>query len=318
MKLVSVIISFRNEEESIPEMVGRLEAALGQMPEDYEVIYVNDDSSDRSLEILAECNARNPRIKVINLSRRFGIEPAIFAGMAYARGDALVTIDADLQDPPELIPDLVKLWREGADVVYTVRVAREGEPWSKMFLTKIAYRIIASLASIHIPINAGDFRLLSRRVVDILQRLQEPNTYLRGLVPWVGFKRVPYHYVRKARPGGESHFGALSRSSISALFYGITGFSAMPIYAIVLIGLVVLAVASLWLLGLAVVRIFDVPIGIWPWAFAAAVWMWAGLVLAVGVVGLYVARIFRTTLARPRYLVESTVGFEKAPSIGSP
>jgi polyisoprenyl-phosphate glycosyltransferase len=199
---------------------------------------------------------------------------------------------------------------KGADVVYTVRLAREGEPWSKMFLTALAYRIIANLASIHIPLNAGDFRLLSRRVVDILLQLNEPNTYLRGLVPWVGFKRVAYHYVRKARSAGISHFGALSRGSISTLFYGITGFSAIPIYAIVVIGLASLAAATLWMAGLVVARIFGAHFSILPFAIGVAVWFWGGLLLAIGVVGLYVTRIFRTTLGRPRYLVDYSIGFD--------
>lgn len=295
-------------------MVDRLEKTFANMEEDYEIIYVNDASTDRSLELLMERNARNPRIKVINLSRRFGIEPAIFAGMAFSRGDALVTIDADLQDPPELIPDLVKQWREGADVVYTVRTKREGEPRLKMFLTNIAYRVIDSLADIHIPLNAGDFRLLSRRVADILLRMTEPNTYLRGLVPWVGFKRVPYFYVRQGRSAGVSHFGALSRGSISTLFYGITGFSAVPVYTIVVVGVGVLIAATLALLSMAIASLFGLPFDGVAWLITAAMWLWASVILSIGIIGLYVTRIFRTTLGRPRFLVESAIGFEKQPA----
>jgi len=311
-KTISVIVSFRNEEQTIPKIVDRLESMFKGLPEDYEIIFVNDESTDNSLALLTQCHARNPRVKVVNLSRRFGVEPGLFAGMAYAHGDAVVMIDADLQDPPELIPDLVALWREGADVVYTVRTAREGEPRLKLLLTRVAYRLIDRFADIHIPIDAGDFRLLSRRVVDILLRLSEPNTYLRGLVQWVGLKRVPYYYVRKGRASGTSHFGVLSRGAISTLFYGITGFSAVPVYAVVVIGLVTLLVATLGALVLGLMQLFGSVPGVGAWLFAAALWLWGGLLAAIGVVGLYVTRVFRTTLGRPRFLVDNTIGIDQA------
>jgi dolichol-phosphate mannosyltransferase len=318
MKLISVILSFRNEAKTIPEMTDRLEKALGALAEDYEVIYVNDDSTDGSLALLTDRHARNPRIKAINLSRRFGTEPAMFAGMALARGDAVVTIDADLQDPPELIPELVRLWREGADVVYTVRQARKGEPWLKLFLTGLAYHTIRQLADIHIPLDAGDFRLLSRRVVDQLLRLEEPNTYLRGLVQWVGYRRVPFFYVREARAAGQTHFGPLSRNSIATFFYGVTGFSAMPVYAVALGGLIATFAATLALAVLAVVDTAAGPVGAPAWLAAALLWFWGSLLTAIGIVGLYVVRIFRTTLARPRYLIDTTLGIDPPSSGSSP
>ncbi|MBM3569545.1 MAG: glycosyltransferase [Alphaproteobacteria bacterium] len=311
-KLISVVLSFRNEEDNIPEMINRLEMALGALPEDYEIIYVNDDSTDRSLELLIERNRQNPRVKVITLSRRFGVEPGIFAGMAYARGDAVITIDADLQDPPELIPELVGLWREGADVVYTVRTAREGESWLKLFLTRIGYRVIDLFAEIHIPLNAGDFRLLSRRVVDTLNQLTEPNTYLRGLVQWVGFRRVPYSYVRKGRSAGESHFALFGKAPITAFFYGVTGFSTIPILLIVAVGVLTTAMASVALPVAIAMAANDVISHFW-WIGLGVAWFWGTIIGAIGVVGLFVARIFRTALNRPRFLVESTIGIDAEP-----
>ena len=308
MALISVVLSFRNEQESIPIMIDRLEASLGGMADDYEIIYVNDDSTDKSLELLTERHKRNQRIKIINLSRRFGVEPGIFAGMAYARGDAVVTIDADLQDPPEVIPELVRLWHEGADVVYTVRTKREGESWIKLFFTAIAYRLINRMADIHIPLDAGDFRLMSRRVVDALSRMTEPNTYLRGLVQWVGFKRVPYFYVRSGRAKGRTHFGIAA--PLSAVFYGITGFSALPVYAIVLIGFLATVGSTAWLAVIGIAAMFGVSTSATAIMLALALSLWGGLVTAVGVVGLYVTRVFRITLARPRFLVDKAIGFE--------
>jgi polyisoprenyl-phosphate glycosyltransferase len=312
MALISVVLSFRNEQESIPIMIDRLEASLGGMADDYEIIYVNDDSTDKSLEVLTERHSRNPRVKVINLARRFGVEPGIFAGMAYARGDAVVTIDADLQDPPEVIPELVRLWHEGADVVYTVRTKREGESWVKLFLTAMAYRLINRMADIHIPLNAGDFRLMSRRVVDALSRMTEPNTYLRGLVQWVGFKRVPYFYVRAGRSEGRTHFGIAA--PLSAVFYGITGFSALPVYAIVVVGFLVTVASVSWLIAIGIAALFGLSASALTVLLPLALSLWGGLVTAIGIVGLYVTRIFRITLARPRFLVDSTVGMEQNPS----
>lgn len=316
---VSVIVSFRNEEGVIDELIGRLRKAFDVAKCDYEFVFVNDASTDRSLEMLTGYAARDHRIKVVTLSRRFGVEPGVFAGMAHASGDAAITIDADLQDPPELIPELIAKWRDGADVVYTVRTERHGEPWLKMALTRLAYRIIDRLATVHIPINAGDFRLVSRRVVDILLTFDEPNTYLRGLVAWVGYRREPVYYVRDARAGGETHFNLFSTGPAAALFYGITGFSAIPVYAIVFLGMLTAALSLAALFGALLVDAVTraVPAALYGVAFALL--LWSGLMLAVGVVGMYVTRVFRTVLGRPRYLVESTINVAPKPfrSVGS-
>ncbi|MEO5373283.1 MAG: glycosyltransferase family 2 protein [Alphaproteobacteria bacterium] len=311
--LLSVCVSFRNEETVLDALIERLTEVLTGAGINYEILFANDASTDRSLEILTRHAAADPRVKVITLSRRFGVEPSMFAAMAYARGDAMVTIDADLQDPPELLPQMVDKWLGGADVVYTVRDQRLGEPWLKLFLTGIAYRIIDRLAVIHIPLDAGDFRLLSRRVVDILLTLSEPNTYLRGLVAWVGFRREPIHYVRQARHSGETHFKLVNKGPIATLFYGITGFSAVPVYLVTVAGLAVFIPSFLVLMGQLVAALF----GVTPGAGAAvtfALTLWSSLMLAMGVVGLYVTRIFRTTLNRPRYVVDSLIGIDPAPS----
>ncbi|MDA0654604.1 MAG: glycosyltransferase family 2 protein [Proteobacteria bacterium] len=213
---ISVVLSLRNEEEVIPELVRRLEAALSALPLDYELIFVNDDSTDRSLDILREHAVGNPRVKVLTMSRRFGVFECTLAGIDYASGDAVVFMDADLQDPPEVIPQLVDKWRDGADMVYTVRTRRLGEHPLRMWFTRAAYRVIGAISEIDLPVEAGDFRLLSRRLVNEVVRLKESDPYLKGLVTWVGFNRAAVPYVREPRAAGTTHNPLFRSTSVSA------------------------------------------------------------------------------------------------------
>ena len=185
--LISVVFSFRNEEKVIPELIHRVSSVLETLGE-YELIFVNDASTDGSLELLQSLRAANSNIKIINMSRRFGVTPCVIAGLAEAKGDAVVYMDADLQDPPELIPEIVKKWQEGAEVVHTIRTKRHGESWPKMWMTKLAYKMINAFADIDFYENAGDFKLLSKRAVTEILKLNELDPYLRGLSMWIGFK----------------------------------------------------------------------------------------------------------------------------------
>src|SRR5262245_50138562 len=185
--MVSIILSFRNEQEVLPELIERLKTALESVPIDYELMFINDDSTDGSRALLEGRAQTDPHIKLINMSRRFGVAECVLAGMARSRGDAVIMMDTDLQDPPELLPELIKKWREGADVAYTVRTRRAGEPQYKLVLTRWAYHVINWVANTNLPIEAGDFKLLSRRVADELVHLNEKDPYLRGLVTWLGF-----------------------------------------------------------------------------------------------------------------------------------
>jgi dolichol-phosphate mannosyltransferase len=248
---LSVVLSFRNEADVIPELIGRLAKSLEGAGIDYELIFVNDASTDRSLALLEEHRARDPRVKIVNMSRRFGVAPCVIAGIHYARGQAVVYMDTDLQDPPELIPTLVARWREGADVVYTVRTARQGEsPW-KMRVTRAAYRAIQMVSDIQLPVEAGDFKLLSRRVVDHLLTLDEKDLYVRGLVTWVGFEQVAVPYERQARGAGDTHFPLLrSWGPASSFVAGVTSFSHAPLIAFLLLGLLGGAVSVVALVAL--------------------------------------------------------------------
>jgi dolichol-phosphate mannosyltransferase len=309
--LVSVVLSFRNEEQVLPELIARLTVALAATTVRYELIFVNDDSSDRSRELLEEERRRDARIKLINMSRRFGVAECVVAGMRYSRGDAVVMMDTDLQDPPELLPELVRKWREGADVVYTVRSARAGEPRYKVMLTRWAYRVIGAIANLNLPVEAGDFKLLSRRVADELMKLEEKDPYLRGLVTWIGFKQVPVYYERQPRHAGETHFPLFrSKGPFVTLVTGLTSFSMIPLTGFLAVGSAVCMLAvvgGMWAVGRALL------LG------EAAGLMTVGSVLlfvsgvqlvGLGIIGIYLGRVFNDVRNRPRYIVESAVGFD--------
>lgn len=311
-QLLSVVLSFRNEADVIPELIDRLDAAIKTADVDYELIFVNDDSTDRSLAILEERRATNPRIKILNMSRRFGVAPCVMAGFQHARGDAVVYMDTDLQDPPELIPTLVARWREGADVVYTVRTDRQGESRAKLALTRAAYRVIRRLSSIDLPVEAGDFKLLSRRVIEQLERLGEQDLYMRGLVTWVGFRQVAVPYERQPRGAGVTHFPLLgSMGPITTFVAGFTSFSHAPLVLFLLLGIAFGGASKLVLLGMIVAWLAGSPPSAAAALIAIGVLCWATLLFGIGVLGLYVARIHREALGRPRYIVASAIGFDE-------
>ena len=306
--LVSVVLSFRNEESVIPELVARLQKALRGAGLAYELVFVNDASSDGSLALLEEQHRMDPAVKVVNMSRRFGVAPCVIAGMRYAQGDAVVYMDADLQDPPELIPELVARWREGAEVVYTVRTARHGEHGGKLWLTRLAYRAVARLSELELPEEAGDFKLLSRRAVTHLLAFSERDLYVRGLVSWLGFRQVAVPYERQPRAGGETHFPLLRLGPVAAFATAVTSFSHLPLIFFLLLGLAGGALSGLALVGLTALALLGVVTSASPAWIAFAALLWSTLAAGIGVIGLYVARIHREVLGRPRYIVESTLG----------
>jgi dolichol-phosphate mannosyltransferase len=306
--MVSVVLSFRNEAENIPALVGRLSTVLAAEGTDYELLFVNDASTDESLTVLLRERELNPRVKVVNLSRRFGVAEGVLAGMAVASGDAVIYMDADLQDPPELIPQLLARWRDGADVVHTVRTRRHGEHALKMWATGVAYRLIHAGSAIELPVDAGDFKLLSRKVVDDLLRLPESDPYLRGLVVWLGHKQVFVPYERRQRHAGRTHFPFFSRNPWKTFTLGLTSFSFLPVYVCLgmaafglVAGLVLLAVAAILTASAAAAAGSVAGAGI-------AALLWATLVGAVSIVGLYVIRIYKDVRRRPPYIVDSMVG----------
>lgn len=304
--LVSMIFSFRNEEAVLPELIERVEAVLSGQPLDYELVFINDDSNDGSLDVLMSARAKNPRIKILNMSRCFGHAECVKAGMAYATGDAVISMDTDLQDPPELIGELIAKWRDGAEVVYTIRTRRKGEPAFRMLITKMAYKIIGGFSKIPLPVDAGDFRLMNRRAVNEFLRLDESNPYLRGLAMWIGFKRTPVYYEREARRAGDSHFpGTFSFGALQSFVAGITSFSMVPLFFVLVVGIITTAASALGLVALALGAPF--PEGTAMVLFL--VFLWGSLMAALGIVAVYISRIYSDVRRRPGYIVRDTIGF---------
>lgn len=304
---ISVVFSFKNEEDVLNELIDRLEAMFAAEGCPYELIFVNDASTDGSLAILETRTAKSKAVKIVNMSRTFGVSECVLAGMKFATGDAIIYMDTDLQDPPEVIPQLLVKWCDGADMVYTRRLSRDGETAYRLAFTRLAYKIINSVSDIELPVEAGDFRLLSRNVVDELLKLPEGTPYLRGLTQWIGFTQAEVTYNRAARAGGETHFpGVFSKGPVKSFTDGITSFSMFPLYLVLFAGLAGSATGAVGLILTALAAVIGWGCVIAAWVFFALL-LWGGLMIGMGILGLYIARIYRDVRGRPRYIVKDTV-----------
>ncbi|MFH0879116.1 MAG: glycosyltransferase family 2 protein [Lentisphaerota bacterium] len=311
-QLVSVVISFRNEAEVIPELIRRLQNALRPLPVRYELIFVNDVSSDRSLEVLMDERRRDPNIKILTTSRRFGVTPCVLAGFHHARGDAVVYMDCDLQDPPELIPTLIQKWQEGADVVHTTRTRRRGENHFKLWLTRQAYRMINFVSDIEILSETGDFKLISRRALNEILKMNEFDPFMRGLVAWVGFKQVQVFYEREARFAGLTKFSLWrSLNPYKEFIRGLVLFSSLPLYFALFAGLFISACSFIFLFVVILSRAFaaQMPAG-WAALMVAFLLLNGTILFTVGILGIYVGRIHRDVKHRPNYILEGWIGFD--------
>ena len=306
---LSVIFSFRNEEAVLQELLKRVRASLDPLGMEYELIFVNDDSTDRSHSILLEAREKDPRVKILSMSRRFGVTPCILAGIRESKGDAVIYMDADLQDPPELLPRLIEKWKEGADVVNTVRTKRHGESAFKMWVTRAAYRTIDSLSEIDLPANMGDFKLLSRRVADELLRISEYDPYLRGMVRWVGFQQETVPYEREGRHSGKTHFPLLGRAPVTEFLRAIVSFSAAPLYAMVVVGMITAALSLLTIVYVLAVKFRGEAVPGWAGPTISSLFTGGIILLSNGFLGLYVGRIYNQVKNRPLYIVKERVGF---------
>ncbi len=307
---LSVVVPVYNEEESVPELYRRLTGALGGAAASYELVLVDDGSSDRSWEIIRELAARDRRVRGLSFSRNFGHQMAFTAGLDHADGDAVVIMDADLQDPPELLPELLARWREGYDVVYAVRARRAGESAFKLFTAAAFYRILRRITRVDIPVDTGDFRLMSRKAVAAFRRLPEHHRFTRGMVAWLGFRQVGVPYDRAARHAGVTKYPL--RKMLRLASDGITSFSYLPLQLATWAGLAIGAVAALALVAGVAVRIGWGGVPAWAIA-AAALALLAGVQLvAVGLLGEYVGRVFDEVRGRPLYLLRDTVGLTAA------
>jgi polyisoprenyl-phosphate glycosyltransferase len=299
---ISVVIPVFNEEENLPILFERLSSVLTEESIDYEVVFVNDGSRDRSAETLSSISRQDRRVTVVELARNFGHQIAISAGLTYASGRAVIIMDADLQDPPEVLPQFIARWREGHDVVYAIREKR-AESWLMQTAYKVFYRLLHRVASIDIPLDAGDFCIMDRRVVDLLVRMPERNRFVRGIRTWVGFDQVGLAYERQARHAGRSKY------SLTKLVYlaldGLVSFSYVPLRAISIMGMVV----SFFSILLAMIFLIQkLLLGMTPPGFATlavATFFLSGIQLVtLGVIGEYVGRIFEEVKHRPLYTVK--------------
>jgi polyisoprenyl-phosphate glycosyltransferase len=311
-ELLSIVIPAYNEEANIQRVYDRLRATLDQLDLEWELIFSVDPCPDRTEDLILALRESDPRVKMLRFSRRFGQPMATLAGLEAARGAATVVIDCDLQDPPELIPELVKRWREGFDVVYAQRRTRAGETLPKRVLAWAGYKLIRRIAEVDIPPNTGDFRLLSRRVVDNVVALKEGHGFLRGLVGLVGFHQTSVPYDRDPRAAGQSKYNKLFGSLVIGL-NGVVGFSRYPLHVISLLG-VVFSVLS-FLLGVvyAVLKLAGVAFPIGNPTIVIVIAFFSGVqLLSLGVMGEYVGRIYDETRERPKFIVESRYGFDDA------
>lgn len=302
----SVIIPAFNEQEVLPLSYPRLKAVMDTLGEDYELIFVNDGSRDNTLTQLKELAEKDKHVRVISFSRNFGHQEAVSAGMASASGQAVVIIDCDLQDPPEVIPEMVKKWQAGADIVYGQRVKRQGETVFKKLTAWGYYRILRALGGQYIPANTGDFRLIDRKVCDTLTAMPEKNRFLRGMAAWSGFKAEPVEFVRDERAAGQTKYSLKKMLKLAG--DGVTSFSNKPLKAPMVLGITLTLLSLCYL----VVSVVLTALSIWQLMHVmfALVFLLLGLLfVSLGIFGLYLGRIYDEAKGRPIYIIDEKINF---------
>ena len=307
MKKVSVIVPMYYEEEVAEECYKRLKRVLERINNyNYEIIFINDGSKDKTLSILLDMASKDKNVKIISFSRNFGHQCAVTAGLQYVTGDAIVIIHADLQDPPELIPEMLKLWENGNEVIYGKRKSRKGESKFKLLTASMFYRTLNALSDVEIPRDTGDFRLVDRKVVDVINALPEHNKFLRGLFSWVGFKQTPFEYERKERYAGKTKYPL--KKMLKLAKDGIFSFSTKPLKIVGTMGIISIAISIVILIYAILSYIFD-------WNNLAAGWtslmvtitFLSGMILiSLWMIGEYIGRIYDETKKRPQYIIERT------------
>jgi polyisoprenyl-phosphate glycosyltransferase len=307
--LVSLVVPVYNESEVLGAFYERATGALAALKgAEYELVFIDDGSADDSFRQLTQHAASNPRVRVIKFSRNFGHQIAITAGIDYARGDCVVVIDADLQDPPEVIESMIAKWREGYDVVYGVRADREGEKAMKLITASAFYRLLDRLTNIKIPADVGDFRLMSRRAVDQLKTLREKDRFVRGLVSWIGFNQTGVFYHRDKRYAGETKYPY--RKMIKFAFDGITSFSTAPLKLATWSGYAASALAFLYLLSVFVQKLLGYTVQGWATIMVALLFLGGVQLVCIGILGEYLGRIFNEVKPRPMYVVQELLDGE--------
>ncbi|MEH2355159.1 glycosyltransferase family 2 protein [Nostoc sp.] len=310
----SFIVPIYNEEEIIPELYRRLSAVMNRMDGLVELILINDGSRDRSLQLLRDLHQKDPRICYLSFARNFGHQIAVTAGLNFVRGQVIVILDADLQDPPELIPDMVEKWRQGYQVVYAQRTQRQKEGWFKRFTAYLFYRILKKLADVEIPTDTGDFCLMDRQIVDILNSMPERTRYIRGLRSWVGFQQTAIRFERNPRFAGEVKY--TFSKSLALAINGLVSFSIVPLRLSTYLGLVAAAAAIFMALLVLYWRLFvpHSPLTGFTIILMAIFFLGSVQLVSVGILGEYIGRIYEEVKARPLYTLAEVGGFERKSS----
>jgi dolichol-phosphate mannosyltransferase len=307
----SFIVPIYNEEETIEEMYRRISQVMNQLDGPVELCLVNDGSRDRSLKLMRELHQRDPRVVYLSLARNFGHQIAVTAGLNFARGQVVVILDADLQDPPELIPEMVELWRQGYHVIYAQRTQRRKESWFKRFTAYAFYRILKRLADVDIPTDTGDFCLLDRQVVDVLNSMPERNRYIRGLRSWTGFKQTAVKFEREPRFAGDVKY--TFSKSLALAINGLVSFSKVPLRLSTYLGLLAAIVSLFMCLLVLYWRIFipHSPLTGVTIILIAIFFLGAVQLVSIGILGEYIGRIYEEVKQRPLYTLSEVAGFEK-------
>ena len=306
-KMLSLIIPVYFEEEVLTESYRRMDAAMQATGHPYEIIYVNDGSRDGTMKELRRLAKEHPdTVKVYSFSRNFGHQLAVTCGMDHARGDALIVIDVDLQDPPELIPKMVEMWKNGADIVYGKRLKRKGETVFKKLTAKLYYRLLSSMSAYPIPLDTGDFRLLDRKVADVFLKMREQARFLRGMSAWMGFEAVPLEYVREERAAGKTKYTL--KKMIRLACDGIFNFSSKPLEMPFWLGMIFGMLGTAGLIAMIVLTaIFGAGCPQWLWAVAGGLLLFALAFVFMGIQGMYLGRMYDELKDRPLYIVAETL-----------
>ena len=305
MKLISYVFSFKNEEKNLEELIQRVDNSVKKLNNyDYELIFVNDASNDNSEKILLDLQKKYPII-IINMSRTFGVGPCVLAGFKQAKGDCIIYMDSDLQDPPELLDKLIKEYENGAEVVHTVRTKRLGESKFKLLITKIAYKIINFLSDINLPTEAGDYKLISKKALTNILEQREFRPYIRGLSVWVGFKQSHVEYVRDARSEGATKFPLLSAGPITQFISGVTAYSLKPLYFGIILGIISIFFSIILIIYALYMKFTNIAVPGTAGIIITISFFSGIILLTLGITGIYIARIFEEVRGRGSYVIES-------------
>ena len=309
--IYSIIVPIYNEISCLDVLYSRLSEVLDSTGESWELVLVDDGSKDGSTEMIRELSQKDPRVRAVIFARNFGHQIAVTAGMDYSRGEAVAIIDADLQDPPEVILDLIEKWKEGYEVVYAVRAEREGETWFKMFTASLFYRIIFKITDVDIPMDTGDFRLLDRKVVDVMGNMKERHRFLRGMGAWVGFKQIGVPYRRAARFAGETHYPF--RKMFKLALNAITGFSYFPLQLATYMGFISAGISIVTIPVVVIMRLAGDQAFLGQASTLIAVLFLGGVqLISLGILGEYIGRIYDEVKGRPLYIVSEAPSEENS------